>query len=41
MGAPDLGSQCLGLYEKEVLEQLSLIQDERNIFIDIGAADGY
>ena len=42
-GALDLGSQCLGLYEKEVLEQLSLIQDERkyDFFIDIGAADGY
>ena len=42
-GALDLGSQCLGLYEKEVLEQLTLIQDERkyDFFIDIGAADGY
>jgi len=41
-GGSDLGSMCLGLYEKEILNLLSSeIFLERNIFIDIGAADGY
>lgn len=41
-GAGDLGSQCLGLYEKEILD--SIEQSGKNYFdyfIDIGAADGY
>jgi hypothetical protein len=41
-GSFDLGSQCLGLYELEVLEilrKLSPVSDR--LFIDIGAADGY
>ena len=41
-GQSDLGSQCLGLYEREILEFISGINnDEFNTFIDIGAADGY
>ena len=31
----------LGFYEKEVLEQLQQDQESYNLFIDIGAADGY
>ena len=41
-GNMDLGSMCLGLYEKEVLDFLFSSETiNRNIFIDIGAADGY
>ena len=41
-GKLDLGSQCLGLYEKELLDLISgLSKDEFSHFIDIGAADGY
>ena len=39
-GANDLGSQCLGLYEKEVLN-LILKRGPFQNFINIGAADGY
>lgn len=41
-GKYDLGSMCLGLYEKEIQE--ALFAEEvlgRKNFIDIGAADGY
>jgi hypothetical protein len=39
-GRCDLGSQCLGLYEKEIL---NIITDHGpfDVFLDIGAADGY
>lgn len=42
-GTLDLGAQCLGQYEKEVLAQISDRSSRRKkrCFIDIGAADGY
>lgn len=41
-GKPDLGSQCLGLYEAEILQFLTDAGvDKYRTFIDIGAADGY
>ena len=41
-GQLDLGSQCLGLYEKEILKFIEDIDDGQfTNFIDIGAADGY
>ena len=41
-GGLDLGSQCLGYYEQEILELISELPDEATrTFIDIGAADGY
>jgi hypothetical protein len=41
-GGNDLGSMCFGLYEKELLDFLnSKYIENRDIFIDIGAADGY
>ena len=41
-GTSDLGSMCLGLYEKEILDFLfSNDLGDRDTFIDIGAADGY
>jgi hypothetical protein len=41
-GGNDLGSMCLGLYEIELLEFLySEGLNDRDTFIDIGAADGY
>lgn len=39
-GKSDLGAQCLGLYEKEILELISS-QGPFDTFLDIGAADGY
>jgi hypothetical protein len=39
-GKSDLGSQCLGLYEKEVSDFISK-QEPYEVFLDIGAADGY
>lgn len=41
-GKYDLGSQCLGLYEQEVLSVIeALEQDDRRTFIELGAGDGY
>ena len=41
-GESDLGNQCLGLYEKEILNLLTdFDEDQFSAFIDIGAADGY
>lgn len=41
-GNLDQGSQCLGLYEKEILDFIEGIEpDQFDSFIDIGAADGY
>jgi len=41
-GKLDLGSMCLGLYEKELLDIIDKISpDQFSCFIDIGAADGY
>ena len=39
-GKSDLGAQCLGLYEKEILDLISS-QGPFDTFLDIGAADGY
>ena len=36
----DLGSILLGIYEKEVLDELEIISKDKSIFCDIGAADG-
>ena len=41
-GELDLGSQCFGLYEREILNIIEKITpDTYQTFIDIGAADGY
>ncbi|MCZ8277271.1 MAG: hypothetical protein O9313_02925 [Acetobacteraceae bacterium] len=41
-GCLDLGSQCLGLYELEILSFLAQVKfGQFATFIDIGAADGY
>jgi hypothetical protein len=41
-GQSDLGAQCLGLYEKEILDEIGRQQKGKyQTFIDIGAADGY
>jgi hypothetical protein len=41
-GRLDLGSQCLGLYELEILDFIASITPGRfATFIDVGAADGY
>ena len=41
-GQYDLGSQCLGVYETEILEQFDKIKyGTYDYFIDIGAGDGY
>lgn len=41
-GELDLGSQCLGLYEKELLDVIEAMEPGQfDAFIDIGAADGY
>jgi hypothetical protein len=41
-GKSDLGAQCLGLYEKEILDAIGTQERGRyHTFIDIGAADGY
>jgi Methyltransferase FkbM domain len=37
----DRAAQLLGLYEQEILESLERIPDEYDVFIDLGAADGY
>lgn len=41
-GKLDLASQCLGLYEKEIIDVIGKIKPgDYDCFIDIGAADGY
>lgn len=40
-GGADRGAMLLGLYEKEVLQSLMHTPAERDVFIDLGAADGY
>ena len=39
-GKSDLGAQCLGLYEKEVLDVIAA-KGPYDAFLDLGAADGY
>lgn len=40
-GKYDKGTMCLGLYEQEVLNDLTRHSNEFEVFIDLGAADGY
>jgi len=41
-GQSDLGSQLLGLYEKEILDFFDMIEPGKfSSFVDLGAADGY
>jgi hypothetical protein len=40
-GGADRAAMLLGLYEKEVLQSLMQVPPERDVFIDLGAADGY
>ena len=42
-GKGDVGTKCIGLYEKEIQNIIGKIssQNELRTFIDIGAADGY
>ena len=41
-GDLDLGSQCLGLYEKEIIDLFAqMTPHQYGVFLDIGAADGY
>ena len=37
----DMAPKLFGLYEKEVADRLVALSRDRNVFIDIGAADGY
>lgn len=37
----DRGSMLLGMYEKEVLAELVRLSEDRDVLIDVGAADGY
>lgn len=39
--ASDRGGMILGIYEQEILKELSEIPQKYKIFIDLGAADGY
>lgn len=40
-GGADRGAMLLGLYEKEVLQSMMQIEPHRDVFVDLGAADGY
>ena len=40
-GGADRGAMLLGLYEKEVLQSMVEIAPDRDVFVDLGAADGY
>jgi len=40
-GSADLGGMILGLYEQEILNDLSALGRKPRTFIDLGAADGY
>ena len=40
-GLTDKGSMILGFYESEITNEIFLNDDKRDIFIDIGGADGY
>ena len=40
-GSADLGGMILGLYEQEILNDLSRLGRKPRCFIDLGAADGY
>jgi len=40
-GAADKGTMILGLYEQELLNELENVPVKFDIFVDLGAADGY
>jgi hypothetical protein len=40
-GSYDRASMLLGIYEKEVLDSIMTISKKRDVFVDLGAADGY
>lgn len=40
-GLSDRGAMLIGIYEKEVLDSIMSVPKKYNIFIDLGAADGY
>jgi hypothetical protein len=40
-GGSDRGSMMLGIYEEEVLNSIMTVSDKYDVFIDLGAADGY
>jgi hypothetical protein len=40
-GNSDRGSMLLGIYEQEILNAIMSAQKKYNVFIDLGAADGY
>ena len=39
-GKSDLGAQCLGFYEKEILDVIA-VQDPFDTFLNLGSADGF
>jgi len=40
-GNSDRGAMLLGIYEQEILNAIMSVQNKYNVFIDLGAADGY
>jgi len=40
-GSYDRASMLLGIYEKEVLDSIMTTSKKRDVFVDLGAADGY
>jgi hypothetical protein len=40
-GGSDIGAMLLGIYEEEVLNSIMGVTDRYDVFIDLGAADGY
>jgi hypothetical protein len=40
-GNSDRGAMLLGIYEQEILNSIMSVNKKYNIFIDLGAADGY
>ena len=40
-GGSDRGAMLLGIYEEEVLHSIMAVPKKYNVFIDLGAADGY
>ena len=40
-GGSDRGSMLLGIYEEEILNAIMTVSNKYNVFIDLGAADGY
>lgn len=40
-GGSDKGAMILGIYEQEILKEISNLPKKYDIFIDLGAADGY